>query len=486
MKLESAADPDNPDNGGTYYATLCPEDFAFIDPPHWPKGTRVWYYVQCEDSLSNIEYLPATANPAHPGHTASQGDYFTFSIFPLYPPSWTGPRLLLVDGHGGNAYDWDPCLEDLTMVKDVGGIYEEALIGAGYAYDRFDILGSGQATHIQPLELPDYDCVIWFSGPQTSSYIFDQEAQLAIRDYIQTGGKVLLAGDRMAYAMCSPYGDGDTLSGEFCSGIMGVKWCEEMPSPFDEPYVYLKGSELLMVGGSPVFVEFDTTVVYRECPYLKEMDYVAPEENEPPDYLDVQTLLTFRDHTSLSCGGVADSAVGAVYVEHDWNGGQGVFLNFDFAGWVNHTRGECDGVHEGDMRPAFDPGWYDGRVEFLGFVLDDIFGLTPPYDAGGGGTAAIEPEASYHWALGQNLPNPCSSGTEIHYEVARSARISIRVYNIRGQLVRTLVDERKHPGRYAVGWNGLDARGTRVASGVYFYKMIAGDFTHTRKILVVR
>jgi flagellar hook assembly protein FlgD len=64
--------------------------------------------------------------------------------------------------------------------------------------------------------------------------------------------------------------------------------------------------------------------------------------------------------------------------------------------------------------------------------------------------------------------------------------VSIKVYNAQGQLVNTLVDARMEPGRYSARWDGKNLAGERVASGVYFYKMAAGQFNATKKMLVVR
>ena len=60
------------------------------------------------------------------------------------------------------------------------------------------------------------------------------------------------------------------------------------------------------------------------------------------------------------------------------------------------------------------------------------------------------------------------------------------VYNAAGQLVRVLVDSQKSEGRYRAEWDGLDTRGTQAASGVYLYRLQAGEFEQTRKMVLVR
>ena len=92
------------------------------------------------------------------------------------------------------------------------------------------------------------------------------------------------------------------------------------------------------------------------------------------------------------------------------------------------------------------------------------------------------------YALSQNSPNPFNPSTTISYEIPESdggAKVSLTVYNIRGQKVITLVDELKEAGQYSINWDGRDLSGNRVSSGVYFYRMQAGNFTATRKMVIL-
>jgi hypothetical protein len=88
--------------------------------------------------------------------------------------------------------------------------------------------------------------------------------------------------------------------------------------------------------------------------------------------------------------------------------------------------------------------------------------------------------------LHQNHPNPFNPATVIRYDLAEPARVTVRVYDVRGALVRVLEDRTRGIGRYEVGWDGTDERGTRVASGVYFYRLTAGRFSATRKMVVLK
>jgi hypothetical protein len=90
------------------------------------------------------------------------------------------------------------------------------------------------------------------------------------------------------------------------------------------------------------------------------------------------------------------------------------------------------------------------------------------------------------FALGQNFPNPFNPETTIRYSLADDAQVQLRIYNLVGQVVRTLVQERQAAGRYAIRWDGRDERGLTVSSGVYFYQITAGKFKDVRKLMLLK
>ncbi len=102
-----------------------------------------------------------------------------------------------------------------------------------------------------------------------------------------------------------------------------------------------------------------------------------------------------------------------------------------------------------------------------------------------------------HFALFQNYPNPFNSTTAISYQLSainnqlsadgeRRMAISLKIYNILGELVRTLVDEEQMPGCYSIVWDGRDSRGEDVSSGIFFYQLKTGRFVETQKMVLLR
>ncbi|KPJ60588.1 MAG: hypothetical protein AMJ46_06245 [Latescibacteria bacterium DG_63] len=86
----------------------------------------------------------------------------------------------------------------------------------------------------------------------------------------------------------------------------------------------------------------------------------------------------------------------------------------------------------------------------------------------------------------QSYPNPSSPFCTIRYEVPRPGRVLLRVFDVTGSLVRTLVDAHREPGSYSELWDGRADGGRQLPSGVYFYRLEAGDFLATRKMVQLR
>ncbi len=88
--------------------------------------------------------------------------------------------------------------------------------------------------------------------------------------------------------------------------------------------------------------------------------------------------------------------------------------------------------------------------------------------------------------LGQNYPNPFNPSTQLSYQLPEPANVKIVVLDATGRLVRTLVNGKMSAGQHTATWDGRDDSGQVLGSGVYFAKMVAGEFTQIRKMLLIR
>ncbi|MCB0720953.1 MAG: T9SS type A sorting domain-containing protein [Ignavibacteriae bacterium] len=85
------------------------------------------------------------------------------------------------------------------------------------------------------------------------------------------------------------------------------------------------------------------------------------------------------------------------------------------------------------------------------------------------------------YELYQNYPNPFNPSTKIKFDIPKAGFVSLKIYDITGREVTTLVNRSLEASRYEVEWNG-----SRFASGVYFFRIAAGDFVKVQKMILVK
>ncbi len=88
--------------------------------------------------------------------------------------------------------------------------------------------------------------------------------------------------------------------------------------------------------------------------------------------------------------------------------------------------------------------------------------------------------------LSQNYPNPFNPTTTISYSLPRRSNVTIEIFNLLGQRIRTLVDESQSSGPHRVDWDGRDAAGKTVSSGVYLYRLKAGESVQSKKMILLK
>ncbi|MCK4857016.1 MAG: T9SS type A sorting domain-containing protein [candidate division Zixibacteria bacterium] len=114
--------------------------------------------------------------------------------------------------------------------------------------------------------------------------------------------------------------------------------------------------------------------------------------------------------------------------------------------------------------------------------------LHPAFEGGTVSLASRAPVAPTptEFKLSQNVPNPFNPSTQIHFAIKEAGWVNLSIFNVLGQQVTTLVDEYQAADLYSVTWDGTDEHGGSVASGIYFYKISTGNFTDTKKMLLLK
>ena len=158
-----------------------------------------------------------------------------------------------------------------------------------------------------------------------------------------------------------------------------------------------------------------------------------------------------------------------------------------FGYWVAVSENTV--VISAHSKPKGGPGLADGAAAFVYDSVTD-FG-TPPFSVDPSGLSVTTLGSVKRTALLQNFPNPFNPETWIPYFMADDVTAAIRIYNIRGQLMRELDLGAQKAGGYltrenAAYWDGRDQYGSAVSSGVYFYTLDAGEFQATRRMLILK
>jgi hypothetical protein len=206
----------------------------------------------------------------------------------------------------------------------------------------------------------------------------------------------------------------------------------------------------------------DTLIAYGGCPIINDFDVIDPE-----GYSTLE--MTYDDQkgppdTTLDHYNPAVIAAEADTVNIFGNRTQVVLSGFSF----HYIR---------DDRPQHILDQVHHLQDILTWFGNEIADPTP---------VVVTPKFSN--SLAQNYPNPFNPSTTIKYSIKERAHVTLKIYNVAGQLVKTLVNEEQSPRAegFAVRWNSRSNSGNPVSSGVYFYKLVTKNFTQTKKMVLLK
>ena len=126
----------------------------------------------------------------------------------------------------------------------------------------------------------------------------------------------------------------------------------------------------------------------------------------------------------------------------------------------------------GSMRSMHNPKY---SIDVVRYSRDALVGITP-----------ISGEIPVRFELTQNYPNPFNPTTKFKFSLPKFSEVKIVVYDIMGREVKTLINEKLETGKYEVDWNGTNGLGNTVSSGIYFYRIVAGDFVESKKMIMLK
>jgi hypothetical protein len=120
------------------------------------------------------------------------------------------------------------------------------------------------------------------------------------------------------------------------------------------------------------------------------------------------------------------------------------------------------------------PGWFIDDIQI-------IEGMNVTHVA-----ESTQPTLPDNFSLYQNYPNPFNPSTTIRFDLPEPGHVTLTIFNVKGELVRTLIDKKLTGGVYKINWDGKNSQQLPLASGVYFYRLAAPDFSSVKKLIFLK
>lgn len=450
----------------------------------WDAGTTVEYYVKALDDAAN----PTTTFPAAAADLVDPA-YFRFEVLPFAGRTVGGnnERILIVDDYtrlfldfensngfeatGGAGFGnfTDPVFdqpEDMVE-RALGLMYGIANPESLPQWDIYDVQGAGSSVQCEPrvisalpgiggigndLGIPVYDAVIWMNG-SFDAYSFADTTRLDLRTWLDSGGNLWSNGDDVARFLGTAGNDADSTIG-FITDYFGMAFSNSADDATDNRV-------LNVVGEAGSSLDGCTFGIYGECPQRRAFDRIdlAPAgANNTPSVL-----------MRYGAGGANDNGRVAVVKNQVFDGGSPTGVAIHAAFGLGAMLSDAS------------------RATILSKTFATDFGMfATNFDGGNNGVDVPQISGLAGFDLAGASPNPFNANTDISFTVPSRSHVSIEVYNILGQKVRTLVDETLEGDSYVREWDGRTDNGERVSSGIYFYKMVAGQFSATQKAVLLK
>ncbi len=423
------------------------------------RGYIVEYYFSAQDNAGEVSTLPLGGGGFGAGTGITSGPEKMFEFTCL--PTGSSQVLYVDDFHGRGTFE--------GMVQNYFDPTFEAVIPVTNQPDRYDVnspsslVSNGPGSRAKNYHLTWYNSIIWDSGDLNVGTITDgtpnsdksDDCTMLLNWMNNTDHQsgLFVCGDNIAYDL------EQNLISPQAQELLHT-WCGV--SHVNESYFELTGG--LETGGipNPLITGVEGGIFYHGgntyqfcisggCPVVNSFDVLAPIENGVP-------ALAYPEYAGETYyAGIQSSHTNAMgsMVNTMWFGFSFMYIR--------------------DTGPGA-PMMRNRIFRDIKFWIN--MGIGNPDVTGG------EVPAAYR--LAQNFPNPFNPTTTIKFDMKTKGHVSLKVYNVAGQLVRTLVDEVKDAGSCSVIWDGTNNGGAKVASGIYFYRMETKEFCKTKKIVLLR
>jgi hypothetical protein len=341
------------------------------------------------------------------------------------------------DAGNEGRYEWYSALlnNDLVIGENCDEYYTSA---------PFSGVGNGLGQRATPDQLANYSIILYTSGANIDNIMTEADAWL-FTQWLQFEDKHLFAtGDNLMSQLST--------TSDVTQELLAVFFGVEVASYNIRPMINLQSAPVVKAeDGNPVFGLGQSWLANGGCPHVNSFDAVMP----------INGALRLAAFTNPS--GNPDYEYSAATLNQ--NLGTVVSLPFAFEYVWNDHDGQGNSFNMSD------------RSYLLRKVLD-LFGYELPY------VIADTPEMVTLQTM--NHPNPFNPSTTIQFILPREGHLSIKVFDVRGNLVKILLDEQHEAGAGQVVWSGTNDQGGEVSSGVYFYEVRTGGEVRVQKMALVK
>jgi len=447
------------DSTRTVGGVVVPDRFTFDlpDTGFFFPGDRLHYYIEAKDNASG-DIGVTTLPPDTTGFSLAPGmsgyvplAYPSSYVVRALPKVFTStegdhPKILLWNdfGNRGGEDEWTCALNNI-------GYREGTDYDLYYTNGPSTGLSNGLGGRATATQLIGYDVILYTAGDLYALTIMTRDAEVLDSWLRSTGGgkSMLLTGDNLLYDLVT--GDDETTL-LFANNWIGANLADQDLRPLIESQV---APVVRTLPGNSVFNAINEWMAYGGCPDIATFDAVLAQAS-------VEPLAEFLGPTGE--GGQYPYAAATLKYNATYDA-KIVYLPYDFMS----ISSEASSGGGDEVIPA--------RAQVLQEVLF-YFG-----QIGSSPTVPV-PEAGQFTVA--SYPNPFNPSTKIEFNLPRRGELRLRIYNVRGELVRTLLDEVRPAGAGHVMWDGSDDGGRAVASGVYFLETRIPTEVRISKLALVR
>ncbi len=349
-------------------------------------------------------------------------------VLAILPTGYSSGKMLVVNGFDrsstGNTYDF--------IRQHAEAIHENEVL---FESATNDAIIDGSVT------LADYLIVDYILGEEsTVDETFSTSEQALITSYLQQGGRLFISGAEIAWDLDYRGSTGDR---SFIHNYLKAGYSADAPGGVSGTYYSAEGiSGSLLSAVSTILFDDGTHGTFN----VRYPDALIPNNGS-------ESIVRYLNVSTHDLGGVSFEGL----FPGGTQAGKLVFLGFPF-----------ETIYPTDSRNAV----MESIVQYL---------LIEP-----NATPADPDLFPEHFALAQNYPNPFNPETTLRFSVPERADVNLKVYDIRGKVVRSLVSDEMAIGWHVIRWNGLDDRGRKAPAGMYFAKLQGHNFNLTVKMLYLK